>query len=34
MPNRNFNKQVTNSRQALMAGGRAKKNGRRKNDFW
>ena len=27
MPNRNFNKQVTNSRQALMAGGRAKKMG-------
>ena len=29
MPNRRFNKQVANSRAAMMAGGRAKKKGGR-----
>ena len=34
MANRYFNKQVAQPRMALRAGGRAMKNGRRKNDFW
>ena len=34
MANPRFNKQVAQPRQALMAGGRAKKMGEKKNDFW